>query len=99
MPEPKVLILQVPMRETAKVAVGEKLTIEFTKDCCFCCADDQVNNFDPPLPIGDHKKGDTWVGTANTAGTIDFHHDPYGSGSKKNHDSSGGGTRSIQVGD
>jgi hypothetical protein len=70
--------LQVPMKETATVTVGEELTINFTSQCCFCCDPDQVNFFNPPLPIGDHNVGDSWTGRALQSGTVKFSHKPYG---------------------
>jgi hypothetical protein len=72
-------ILQVPMRESVTVTAGESITINFTNKCCFCCDPTKVNNFTPPLPIGDHLSGDTWTGVATVAGTVSFHHLPYGS--------------------
>jgi hypothetical protein len=71
-------ILQVPMKTSVTVSVGETLVIDFTEDCCFCCSADQADNFDPALPIGDHLSGDSWSGVALVTGTIQFHHRPYG---------------------
>lgn len=92
-------MLQVPMRETIAITIGNPLTIAFTEDCCFCCEPDQVNNFNPPLPRGDRKSGDNWTGIATKAGTINFHHDTYGTDLSKKHELKGGGSRSIQVGE
>jgi hypothetical protein len=72
------LILQVPMRESVTVREGDNLTINFTKDCCFCCDADKINNFIPPLPVGDQIAGYSWSGAAQVTGTISFHHVPYG---------------------
>jgi hypothetical protein len=97
MPEPSTPLLQVPMRETAAIALQDTLTIQFTEDCCFCCDISQVDNFKPGLPIGDQKAGYTWVGVAVKAGTINFHHDAYGKMQGESY-VLGGGSRSIQVG-
>lgn len=96
MPDP---ILQVPMRESVTVSAGETLTINFTKDCCFCCDPDQANNFVPPLPIGNHRSGDSWSGVAAAAGTIQFHHKPYGETCDTTKPTVASGVRTIIVGD
>jgi hypothetical protein len=90
-------ILQVPMRESVTVSAGDNLTINFTQDCCFCCDADKVNNFNPALPIGDHRSGDSWSGVALVAGTINFRHVPYGKSCAPAANSATGG-RSIIVG-
>ena len=89
------ILLQVPMRETADITMGEVLHIHFTEDCCFCCATTE-EYFDKPLPIGDRKAGDKWHGTATKTGTISFHQTAYGSGcGAKGFTDSG---RSIKIG-
>jgi hypothetical protein len=98
MSEPLITMLQVPMRETASIALQESLTITFTEDCCFCCDPDQVGNFTPPLPRGDQKAGYVWNGVAIIPGTINFYHSEYGKGQGEKHKLTTG-SRSIQVGD
>jgi hypothetical protein len=90
------ILLQVPMRETADVTKGEVLHIHFTTDCCFC-SDTTEEYFDKPLPIGDHKAGDKWHGTATKTGTISFHHTEYGSGCDTKRFMDAG--RTITIGD
>jgi hypothetical protein len=90
-------ILQVPMRESVTIKKTESLTIHFTTACCFCCDADKINNFIPPLPIGDHNIDDMWSGVAQVTGTINFHHIPYGTTCDKKHDVATGG-RTIIVG-
>jgi hypothetical protein len=66
------LILQVPMRESVTISVGQTLTIHFTQSCCFCCDEDKINSFKPPLPVGDQDAGDVWSGAALGTGTVNF---------------------------
>jgi hypothetical protein len=87
------------MRESVTVSAGETLTINFTEDCCFCCDAEQANNFDPPLPLGNHRSGDTWTGVAAEPGTIQFHHKPYGETCDANPPAVASGVRTIIVGD
>jgi hypothetical protein len=91
-------ILQVPMRASVTISVGDTLNIDFTEDCCFCCSVDQADNFDPALPIGDHHSGDSWSGVALVTGTIQFHHQPYGQTCDTKRVVTTG-TRTIAVGD
>jgi hypothetical protein len=94
MPDP---ILQVPIRQSATITAGETLTINFTEDCCFCCDADKINNFVPPLPVGDQIAGYSWSGVAQVTGTINFHHTPYGTPCDKKHGVATAG-RTIIVG-
>jgi hypothetical protein len=91
------LVLQVPMRQSITISSGETLTINFTQACCFCCDADKVNNFNPPLPVGDQVAGYSWSGTAQVSGTINFHNVPSGTTCDKKHRVATGG-RTIIVG-